>query len=339
MRKIYSLIFIFLCAFGSKLWAEPASEIPAQKALILELQQKQENIEKQLMREQKKAEQSKNKMEQAAIARKAAEDMLQSQNNEINQKRLNNAEFNFVLKEREHKRYLNNIEDYQRAIEEAQRQIKNTQQKIVEIEQQANAREQEKIRQLQEQRIADKKLSTEKALREAERKQVLPEANKGLEVQTNIENVVPKSQQKSSDTQEVIEKKLLPEPKAKDNVTAVQLSKEQKDALEKYQQIATLLQEQGLDESPGEYRELIIDAMVDFWIESKRTIQFGYLGHQQYIAEAKLRHGNATFIVGEQRWRYTIPESDDDTRYLFLLDEAADGGPQLHFFRKDLLAH
>ena len=130
--------------------------------------------------------------------------------------------------------------------------------------------------------------------------------------------------------------KLIANAESSEDLSSI--SEEQKYAFEQFDKLAKLLQKQGLDDQKGEYRELVIDAKVDFWIESKRNIQFGYLGHKQYLAVAKLRHGDAFFIVGKKRWRYTIPEQDNDVRYLFLLDESIEGEPQLHYFRKDLLA-
>jgi len=325
--------------------------LSGKEAEVVALAQKLAAIDTRRREDSGQLDESRKSMNQAEQEMKAAKGDFSADGSELNARRVKNAEFAYMLKQREYNRIQEKLQNYDIA-------TRQTQQKIAAIKVQVEAIKAGKVTPLatpgaQELSTTQQELEVAKARNEAAKQELT--RLRAMMAQAN--NTPPAATPKpspatapstASTTASAI--KPIAEPAAEapahtseatpvvmpNSTSSTALTADQKFAIGQYERIARMFREKGLDNAEGPDREMLIDAMVDFWIESKRTLKFGYLGHGQYIVETKLRNGDATFVVGEQRWKYTVPEQDDNLIYMFLLDTASNP-MQLYYFRKDLL--
>lgn len=275
-------------------------------------------------------------MEETQKELQAAKADFGADGSELNARRVKNAEFAYMLKQRELDRLQERLKNYDTATRQTALKIESLTQQINDIKAGKVATApapSELVKSQQDLEVA--RARNEAAKQELTRlRAMMAQANN----KPAAAPAAAKPATASAASVAPAPAETRPEAKSEAKVMPVSLTPEQRFAIGQYERIATLFREKGLDEKEGPEKEMLIDAMVDFWIESKRTLKFGYLGHGQYIVETKLRNGEATFVVDEQRWRYTVPEQDDNTTYMFLLDTRAKPAQQLYYFRKDLLS-
>lgn len=317
LRLLRHIVFAVIAIVISPLSVAQGNALMAGKeAEVAKLAQKLAAIDTRRREDAKLMDESQQRMDDAEQELKVAKSEAAADGSELNQRRVKNAEFAFMLKQREFDRYKEKLQNYDVA-------TKQTQQKIAALKVQIDDIKSGKAAVPTAQDLAQTQQELEAAkVRNEAAKQELARL-RAMMTQANAAPVP---------TQAVAR---APEPAAPAAAPTV-LNKEQKFAIGQYERIAQLFREKGLDDGVGPDKEMLIDAMVDFWIESKRSLKFGYLGHGQYIVETKLRNGEATFVVDEQRWKYTVPEQDDNVTYMFLLDTTKKP-EELYYFRKDLL--
>ncbi len=73
--------------------------------------------------------------------------------------------------------------------------------------------------------------------------------------------------------------------------------------------------------------------------KSPKRVKFEFLGKNQYRAEARVEKGKQLFEVGNNKFRRTIPESDDNEVYVFIYDAKRLSRPRLVIFNKALMEY
>jgi hypothetical protein len=307
------------------------SAVDSRQAELARLKEKVVAIDKRRREDAALLEQSRAALQEAQAELLSAKTELSADDSELNARRVKNAEFALMLKQREFDRLDERLRSYDTATRQTATRMATLEKEIADI----RAGRVKPAPAAQELARTQQELAEARARNEAASQEVA--RLRALMAQANGKPAATAAPAQASNTAPAAA--IVAPGQTKPKPAAVEtLSEEQRFALGQYERLAKLFREKGLDETEGPERTMMIDAMVDFWIESKRTLQFAYLGHGQYIVEARLRNGDATFIVGDRRWRYTVPEQDDNTAYMFLLDTTAKPHEQLYFFRKDLLA-
>lgn len=301
--------------------AQGNAMMAGKEAEVAKLAQKLAAIDTRRREDAGQLEESRKRMDEAEQELNAAKSDFAADGSELNARRVKNAEFAFMLKQREYDRYREKLQNYDMATRQTQQKIASIKQQIIDI--QAGKVATPAAPTAQELARTQQELEAAKARNEAA-KQELTRLRAMMAQANDAKPAAPLSPAP-----------VVAQPPAP-AATTTPLTADQKFAIAQYERIARLFREKGLDNGEGPDKEMLVDAMVDFWIESKRTLKFGYLGHGQYIVETKLRNGEATFVVDEQRWKYTVPEQDDNMTYMFLLDTSVKP-EQLYYFRKDLL--
>ncbi len=74
-------------------------------------------------------------------------------------------------------------------------------------------------------------------------------------------------------------------------------------------------------------------------VKSPKRVKFEFLGKNQYRAEARVEKGKQLFEVGSNKFRRTIPESDDNEVYVFIYDAKRLSRPRLVIFNKALMEY
>lgn len=350
MRK--KALFTLLTTLLLLVWvpfagAQGDAAIAARQAEIAKLKQNIVQIDLRRREDAAQVDEANKGLQAAEAELQAAKVDLSADASELNARRVKNAEFAAMLKKREVDRLQERLQNYNTASKQTAPKIDALERQVSDLRAgkapaPAAAPSADELAKSQ-QELAAARARNEAAKQELTRlRAMMAEANKG-----GVTKVAPAAAgaatAAASSIAQPAAKPAEPAAAAKPAVAAqpepakAALSKDQRYAIDQYERLAKMFREKGLEEKEGPDREMLIDAMVDFWIESKRTLQFGYLGWGQYIVETKLRNGDATFVIGEQRWRYTVPEQDDNKTYMFLLDTTAKPNEQLYFFRKDLL--
>lgn len=344
MRK--NTLLSLVTALLLMVWMLPAcaqgdtTAIAAKQAEIAKLREKIVAIDQRRRDDSAQLEDSRKRLQEAQAELQTAKVDFSGDGSELNARRVKNAEFAAMLKQRELDRLQERQQNYNMATKQTALKVEALQQQIADLKAgKAPPAPSETDLAKSQQDLQAARARNEAAKQELIRlRAMMAEANTksaaAAKVAPAAAGAAPAAAIAAGAVQPVAkpaEAQPAPEP------AKVTLSKEQRFAIDQYERIAKMFREKGLDEKEGPEKEMLIDAMVDFWIESKRTLVFGYLGHGQYIVETKLRNGEATFVVGDQRWRYTVPEQDDNMTYMFLLDTTTKPNEQLYFFRKDLL--
>ncbi|MEJ2445814.1 MAG: hypothetical protein P8Y42_20595 [Exilibacterium sp.] len=82
------------------------------------------------------------------------------------------------------------------------------------------------------------------------------------------------------------------------------------------------------------FKHLILEG-----VKSPKRVKFEFLGKNQYRAEARVEKGKQLFEVGSNKFRRTIPESDDNEVYVFIYDAKRLSRPRLVIFNKALMEY
>jgi len=333
LKLVVTLLFVVWMPTAG---AQGEAAIAAKQAEISKLKEKIVQIDVRRREDTAQLEESRKRLQDAQTELQAAKTESSSDASEINTRRVKNAEFAAVLKQREYDRQQERLQNYNVATKQTALKVEALEHQITDLK----AGKAPPVQTTEDLAKTQQELEVARARNEAAKQELIKlrammkEANGKPAAQTATAAAtptpVPTPAAPATPASEA-------KPAASPVLAKVTLSKEQRDALDQYERIAKMFREKGLDNAEGPDKVMQIDAMVDFWIESKRSLTFGYLGYGQYIVETKLRNGDATFVVDDQRWRYTVPEQDDNITYMFLLDTTTKP-IQLHFFRKDLLA-
>lgn len=328
------------------MWMPPASAqgnsaaVAARQAEIVKLKEKIVAIDQRRREDVTQLNDSRKRLQEAQAELRTAKVDFSGDGSELNTRRVKNAEFAAMLKQRELDRLEERQQNYNVATKQTALKIEALQQQITDLK----AGKAPPAPSSTELAKTQQELDAARARNEAAKQEMvrlramMAEANAKTAAAAKVAPAAAGAAPAAAVAAGAVQPALKPadvSPAPEAAKTA--LSKEQRFAIDQYERIAKMFREKGLDEKEGPEKEMLIDAMVDFWIESKRTLVFGYLGHGQYIVETKLRNGEATFVIGEQRWRHTVPEQDDNMTYMFLLDTTTKPNDELYFFRKDLL--
>jgi len=332
LTLVVTLLFV---AWMPAAGAQGEAAIAAKQAEIAKLKDKIVAIDVRRREDVAQLEESRKRLQEAQAELHAAKIEQSSNASELNARRVKNAEFAAMLKQREFDRFQERTQNYNTATKQTALKVDALERQIADLK----AGKAPPVQTTEDLAKTQQDLEVARARNEAAKQELtrlramMAEANGKPAAQTSpvakpVETtpapvVTPAAEPKAATATQ-------PEP------VKTTLTKEQRYAIDQYERIAKMFREKGLDDKEGPDKEMLIDAMVDFWIESKRTLTFGYLGYGQYIVETKLRNGEATFVIDEQRWRYTVPEQDDNMTYMFLLDTTTNP-IQLNYFRKDLL--
>jgi len=339
MQKNTRLMLVFALLFV--VWTPPAgaqgeATIAARQAEISKLKEKIVQIDLRRREDAATLEESRGRLQSAQTELSMAKTDLSSDASELNTRRVKNAEFALALKQRELDRLQERLQNYNMATKQTALKVDALEHQVADLK----AGKAPPVQSAEDLAKTQQELEAARARNEAAKQELtrlramMKEASTKPAAQTAATAPAaptPATTAPAPETKPAAVAATQPEP------AKVTLSKEQREAIDQYERIAKMFREKGLDNGEGPDKAMLIDAMVDFWIESKRTLTFGYLGYGQYIVETKLRNGDATFVIDDQRWRYTVPEQDDNITYMFLLDTTTKP-IQLHFFRKDLLA-
>jgi hypothetical protein len=345
MRKnvLFTLLAtLILLAWMPSAGAQGDASIAAKQAEIAKLKQKIVAIDQRRREDASQVKEANKRLQEAQAELQSAKVDFSADGSELNARRVKNAEFAMMLKKREADRLQERLQNYNTATKQTALKAEALERQIADLKAgkapvAPAAPSNEELAKTQ-QELEAARARNEAAKQELTRlRAMMAEANKGGAAKAAPATAAPAATASVAPPVAAPETKAVPVAATQPEPAKVTLTKEQRYAIDQYERIAKMFREKGLEDKEGPDREMLIDAMVDFWIESKRTMTFGYLGWGQYIVETKLRNGDATFVVGEQRWRYTVPEQDDNKTYMFLLDTTAKPNEQLYFFRKDLL--